>query len=485
MTGSGTRQKIFSNTMAKKSFDVVVIGTGSAGFSAIEGALSLGASVCVIEKERFGGECPNFACVPSKAILKAAKAYRLMGHAREYGIDLGSRSYDFKRVMKYRQGVVEAITGGGEHGDRYLKILDEMKGVERVIGEATFVDAHTVEVNGEEVYGKTIIIATGTVDFVPPIPGLDEINHWGWKEAISAKRQPKSMAIIGGGPVGCEIATFYASFGTRVLLLQANPVVLHREDAEISQIADSVLQHLGVEVITDAKITEIVNARGGVTGLNVERGGVAQMHAVEAVVVATGKRPNIDGLNLDAAGIRLDKRGALTTTKDQRTNVKHIFAAGDVDGGMQFTHTAHHEGWIAGHNAALLAKRKRTAPRKRDMRVVPRATFIDPEVASVGVTEAEARAKQKKLLIGRYLVGSLGRSVTDNSRVGMIKLIAHPTTRKILGAHMIGERAGEVIHEAALAMYLGAKIDKLAEMIHAFPTYSEGLKAAASSAKIE
>jgi len=466
------------------SYDVIIIGTGSAGFSALEGAKELGVSVCVIEKERFGGECPNYACVPSKAVLKAAAAYRLLGHAREFGIELGSRSFDFKKVIAYRKKVVDTITGGGDYGDRYIKILDKME-VDRVIGEAKFIDSHTVEVNGKNLHGKTIVIATGTVDFVPPIPGLSEIKFWGWKEALMPKRLPKSIAIIGGGPVGCEIATFYVSFGVRVILLQTNPVVLQREDLEISTIAGEALKKIGVEVYTNAQIKEVVSANGGVTGIKVNVGGKSEMLAVETVVVATGKRPNIANLGLDDAGVTMDKNGRFTTNKEQRTNVKHIFAAGDVDGGMQFTHTAHHEGWIAGNNAALIAKRKRTAPMKRDMRVVPRATFIDPEVASVGMTEEEARQKHKKLLIGRYKVGALGRAVTDNSRMGLIKLIAHPTTHKILGAHMIGERAGEVIHEAALAMYLGAKIDKLAEMIHAFPTYSEGLKAAAASSKIE
>jgi mercuric reductase len=466
------------------SYDVVIIGTGSAGFSALEAAKSLGASVCVIEKEKFGGECPNHACVPSKAILKAAGAYRLMGHAREFGIELGKRSFDFKKVMEYRSKVVSAITGGGEHGDRYEKIIDQLK-ADRIIGEANFIDAHTVEVNGKNIHGKAIVIATGTVDFIPPIPGLSEIKFWGWKEALMPKRLPKSMAIIGGGPVGCEIATFYASFGTRVILLQTSNVVLQREDLEISTIAGEALKKIGVEVYTNAQIKEVVSANGGVTGIKVYAGGKSEMLAVETVVVATGKRPNIASLGLDDAGVTMDKDGRFTTNKEQRTNVKHIFAAGDVDGGMQFTHTAHHEGWIAGNNAALIAKRKRTTPLKRDMRVVPRVTFIDPEVASVGMTEAEARQKHKKLLIGRYKVAALGRSVTDNSRFGLIKVIAHPTTRKILGAHMIGERAGEVIHEAAMVMFLGAKIDKLAEMIHAFPTYSEGLKAAAASSKIE
>lgn len=466
------------------AFDVIVIGSGSAGFSAIEGALSLGAKVCVIEKETFGGECPNFACVPSKALLKSASVYRNLGDVRAYGLDASGRSFVWTRVMAYRKQVVEAITGGGTHGDRYKTILTKLN-VDHRIGEAIFVDTHTIEVAGETLTAKAFVLATGTVDFVPPIPGLDQIPFWNWKKALQAKKQPKSLAIIGGGPVGCELATIFASFGTRVTLLQAPPVVLHREDAEISARALEALTDVGVNVIVGAQVTEGVNGRVGVMGLRVEAGGEETMHAVEQVLVATGKRPNTHGLNLDAAGVKLDERGGLETNAQGKTNQKHIFAAGDVDGGMQFTHTAHHEGWIAGYNAARVARKSRKKAMNRAEAVVPRVTFIDPEVASVGMTQAQVKEQHKKVLVGRYKVAALGRAVTDHDRRGLIKLVAEPKTKKLLGAHIISARAGEMIHECALAIHLGATMDQLASMIHAFPTYSEGIKAAAASAEIE
>jgi pyruvate/2-oxoglutarate dehydrogenase complex dihydrolipoamide dehydrogenase (E3) component len=468
----------------KKTYDVVILGTGSAGFSAVEGALALGASVCVVEKGKLGGECPNFACVPSKAVLKAAKVYRTMRHARDYGLEAGKISYDFEKVMAYRGEVVSAITGGGQHGDRYLKILKSLK-VTIKLGAGVFIDDHTIEVNGEMIYGKSIVIATGTTDFIPPIPGLESIKFWHWKDAIDAKRQPKALAIIGGGPVGCEIATFYATFGTRVVLLQSAPIILNREDIEIAQIALESMEKLGVDVRVDVKIKEIIDGRGGVYGVQVEQDGQTDTVAVEQIVVATGKRSNVKNINLEASGVLLDDRGVLKTNMEQATNIKHIFGAGDVVGGMQFTHTAHHEGYVAGYNAALRAKNKRSAVKKIDERVVPRATFVDPEVASVGMTAKEAIETFGSAVVGSYKVGMLGRAVTEHSRVGLVKIVAHPKTRKIIGGHMVGDRAGEVIHEVALAMYLNATVDKLAGMIHAFPTYSEGVKAAASSAKIE
>lgn len=467
-----------------QTFDVIIIGSGSAGFSAAESARKIGASVCVIEQEKLGGECPNFACVPSKAILKTASVYRAVLHAREFGVRTEKVSYDFESIMKYRESVVDKITGGGEFGNRYEKILNSLK-ITVKKGRAKFVDFHTIEVGGVNIVGKTFVIATGTVDFVPLIPGLEKMKYLRWKDVICIKRQPKSLAIIGGGPVGCEIATFFATFGTRVVLIQSAPQVLHREDAEIAKLARQALESLDIEVITNGNVVEVVNGGGGVYGVHVDVAGNRKMHAVEYVLLAAGNRANTSGLGLEKIGIVTNKRGDITTTKELRTNIPHIFAAGDVNGGLQFTHTAHHEGFIAGHNAALTAKKKRLVKMEIDERVVPRVTFLTSEVASVGMTENEAKAMYGKVLIGRYLVSSLGRSVTEKERNGLIKLVAHPKTHKILGGHIFSERAGEMIHEVALAIYLNTTIDKLASMIHAFPTYSEAVTAAAASVKLE
>ncbi|MBI4257258.1 NAD(P)/FAD-dependent oxidoreductase [Candidatus Uhrbacteria bacterium] len=468
--------------MAKQvPFDVIVIGSGSAGFSAIEAAVSQGARVCLIEGEHLGGECPNDACVPSKALLKAASVYRTLGNVREFGIEASGRSFDWKKVQAYRQRVVATITGG-VMGERYMQILKRLK-VTWKKGEARFIDSHTLEVNNERLIARAVVIATGSQEVIPPIDGLRDIRFWGWKEALTASRQPKSMAIIGGGPVACEIATFYASFGTRVVILQSAPMVLAREDEEISGRAHKALEAIGVEVVVDAQVLSCVNGGMGAIGLKVRIQKQESIFAVETVVVAAGKRPRVMHLGLEHAGLANGTH--LRTTPEQRTDQSHIFAAGDVDGGLMFTHTAHHEGWVAGHNAARVVLKKKGGLLKTDERVVPRATFIDPEVASVGMTQAQAIAKYGKVLVGRYEVQTLGRAVTDHVLGGLIKLIAHPKTRKLIGAHAICPHAGELIHEAALGIYLGATVDKMAGMIHAFPTYAEGLKAAASVTAVE
>ncbi|MBI4435522.1 NAD(P)/FAD-dependent oxidoreductase [Candidatus Uhrbacteria bacterium] len=473
-------------------FDVVVIGSGSAGFSAVEAAVGQGARVCLVEKGKLGGECPNEACIPSKALLKAASLYRALGTVREFGMDASGRSFNWTSVQGYRERVVARITGGAS-GERYLQTLKRLK-VTFKKGEAKFVDPSILDVGGERIAARAIVIATGTVDFIPPIDGLRDIRFWGWREALTTPRQPKSMAIIGGGPVACEIATFYASFGTRVIILQSAPAVLHREDEEISHRAQEALEQLGIEVVVGAEVLSCVNGGMGAIGLTVRReksglkagsgsAGKEEVFAVETVVVATGMRPNIGHLELGRAELASD--GELRTNQEQRTSRAHLFAAGDVDGGMMFTHTAHHEGWVAGHNAARAALKKKGGMLKTDERVVPRVTFLDPEVASVGMTQAQAKEKYGDVLVGRYEIGSLGRAVTDHAAGGLVKLVAHPKTRKLLGAHLICPHAGEMIHEAALAIELGSTIDKVAGMIHAFPTYAEGLKAAASLAKVE
>ncbi len=466
------------------TFDVIVIGSGSAGFAAVEAARAEGASVCLVEKGLLGGECPNWACVPSKALLKAAKVNRTVRDAQMFGVISGGQSHDWSRVMGYRHQVVASITGGGKKGDRYVNILERL-GVTVYFGSAVFEESDTIIVDGVRLRGKTFVIATGTVEYVPTIPGLREIPFLSSREALARVRQPKVMAIIGGGPVGCEVATIFASFGTRVLLLQGASRLLPREDEEISIMTKESLERLGIEVVTDARILQAIHAQSGVYGLNVQTDRETTTHAVDAVVVAAGKRANVEHLQLTIAGVHVDERGNIISNREQRTGARNVFVAGDVDGGMLFTHTAHHEGVVAGHNAARTAKGKRSGLRMSHEQVVPRVTFVDPEVASVGLTADEAKRRFKKVFVGRSFLSALGRGATDHTGPGLVKIVADPKTRKIIGCSILSPHAGEMIHEAALAIHLGATVEKLTSLIHAYPTYSEGLLSAAAQVKLE
>lgn len=468
--------------MAKKTYDVIVVGSGSAGFSAAEAASSLGASVCLVEKDKLGGECPNLACIPSKALLASARALRNAHETKLFGAACGVVSFQFEDIMKYRDRVVEKITGGGARGVRYEHLLKDLH-VDVVYGRAEFEDDRTVIVDNVRLEGKTMVIATGSTDFIPDIPGLDQVHFWHWYDALSKKRQPKSLAIIGGGPVACEIATFYATFGTRIVLIQRSSRLLSREDEECARFAEDQLRAMGVDIVTDATISNIVDGRGGVYGVHVDVRGVKTMHAVEQIVVATGKRARTSGL--EAAALKLDASGAVVVTKEQQTNKKHLFAAGDVCGGMILTNVAHHEGFVAGYNAALVALNKRSPKIIRDERVVPRVTFVEPEFASVGATAEDVKTRFGSVFVGRSQMQSLGRSLADHAPNGIVKLVAHPKTRKILGGSIIGPHAGEMIHEVSLAIYANLTMDKLAEMIHAFPTYAEAVRDAASQLTLE
>lgn len=458
-------------------FDVIVIGSGSAGSSAIETAHARGAKICVIERDAIGGECPNYACVPVKAMLKSAKLYHQVKHGLpKYGVHASKVRYSFSEIMNRKADVVSTITGKGKR----LKKAWESMGVKVVKGDAHFVDKHTVRVGSKQLTAKAFVIATGAKDFIPPIDGIESVDYLDYRKTTLLKRQPKSLVIIGGGPVGCEFATFFSLLGTKVTLIQLAPHVLQREDEEVSVIVERSMKEQGVNILTQAKALGVKKVSGGVQVTYQVKMGRRKTITVDKVLLAAGKRANIDDLNVKAAGIKTDAKGRLKISESLQTSSRHIFAAGDVSGGMLFTHMAHQEGDIAGWNAMQVIQKKRGL-RKRDMRVVPRVTFTLPEVASVGMTAKEAAAVKMKIVIGTFPLGALGRAVTEGERAGFMKVIVDKKTRLILGGHAVGTSVGEMMHEVALAMHMKITVDDLATMTHAFPTWSEGVLAAASS----
>lgn len=470
-----------------KHFDVVVIGAGSAGFSAAETAAAGGASVCLVEKDKLGGECPNWACVPSKALLRCAKAFRSATHAGEFGVVVRRVEYRFEEVMAYKDRVVKMLTGGGDVGSRY-EALAEQLGIEVVRGRAVFEDGKTVVVTKGrtklKIDGKAFVIAAGATEFIPQIEGLEKTGFWTFRDVMQLKAPPKSLIVLGGGPVGVELATFFGTFGIPTTLVHNGPFVLNREDEQIAQLATKALRNLGVEVLTEARVIKVgKKVKEKEVTLEIGDGTASrrETRTAEHILLAAGKRAATDGLGLELLGVKVNERGAILTNDLGQTNVLNVFAAGDIDEGLQFTHTAHHEGAIAGVNAAGLALGRKRGFVKRDLRVVPRVTFLEPQVASVGLTELQVKKQHKGAIVGRLGTQGLGRSITDTASEGLIKIVAHPQTREVLGGHMIGFCAGEVIHEIALAMQLHATIDDLSAMIHAFPTYSEAVIGAASN----
>ncbi len=453
--------------------DVIVIGGGSAGVAAALSAREAGAkSVCVIEEKLLGGDCPHEACVPSKVLLASARLYYKMAHeGGMFGVEAKSLSFDFARVVKRKTAVVNLITGNEKRLEKYL----EMQKIDVVKGRAYFVDASTIRVGARVLKSKAFVIATGSVDITPPIHGIEETPYLTYADVTKLKKLPSSIAIIGAGPVGTEMATFFAEVGVKTALLQIAPHILPREDEELSVLAEARLRTLGVSVLTKTIALGLKKERKGIR-LTYQTGkSPRKTMFVEKVLIASGKRPNVANLHLEAAGIK-EENGKIELAPTLRTKAKNIFVAGDASSHLAFTHTAHYEGSIAGFNAANVSKPK--SMQSVELGIVPRVTFTDPELASVGLTAQEAALAGHDIRILKTPLGVLGRAAVDGRREGMLKIIVEKKTDLILGAHMFGERSGEVIHEVALAMRTGVTAAVLQSGIRAYPTYSEGISLA-------
>ncbi|KKW30526.1 MAG: Dihydrolipoyl dehydrogenase [Candidatus Uhrbacteria bacterium GW2011_GWD2_52_7] len=457
---------------AALSVDIVVIGGGSAGLSAAFRAAEQGVRVCVVEYEKLGGECPNWACVPTKAMLKAASLYHTMRRdGARFGVRAKGLTLDVHALMKRKDAVVDVITGSGK---RMRKALDEA-GIEVVRGRATFTGKTTISVGERVIKAKSFIVATGSREYVPPIDGVDDVPVLTFRDAVSLKRLPESIVIIGGGPVGCEFATFFAKCGVRTTLMHIGPQLLSREDAELAGMAAERLRDVYVGLVPKCKVLSLRKSGKRVCVTYQSGTATRKTVMVDAVMLATGRRPNSDGLALEKAGATFDAEGHLRIDAALRV-APRVFAAGDVTGEWQFTHVAHHAGVLAADNA--VRSLRHAPPKRMRLDVVPHVTFIDPELASVGMTAEEAVSAGCAIDIKRFPVGALGRAVVDGKREGMFKVILDQSSGKILGAHLLSDRAGEVIHEVALAMHLGARWDDVASMMHAYPTYSEVIPAA-------
>ena len=459
--------------MNPKRYDVIVIGGGSAGISAAFSARAAGATVCVVERDKLGGECPYWACVPTKALLRSAKLYdTIRRHGARLGVRASGLRFDIAAAVGRKDAVVNAITGGGRRIGAELR----KAGIDVLRGRAVFTSKTMITVGDEKLAGKAFIVATGSTDYVPAIDGIEDVPMLSFREAVSLTRLPRSLAILGAGPVGCEFATYFAMCGVDVALLQTAQQILPRDDAELAALAAAALAEKGVDIVTKARTLTLRSVKRRIAMVYQRGNEKRRTRTVDAVLLAAGRRPNIDGLHLEKAGaVFTDGRVGIDRML-RISGTARVFAAGDVTGEMQFTHVAHHAGAAAGVNAARSAKRG--GGRRFSADVVPRVTFTDPELASVGMTAAEATAAKRDVIIKRFPVGALGRAVVDGSQGGLLKVVVDKRSGLVLGAGMLGEHAGDVIHELALAMYANIRFDDVQAMIHAYPTYSEAIPAA-------
>ena len=448
--------------------DLLIIGGGTAGETAARTAVGNIGSVAVIEKEKVGGDCIYNACIPTKALVHSARVNKRRRSADFFGLPDCDVKADYSRVKEAKDSIINGIAK-----DRDTKL--EARGVILFRGQARFRNPHEVEVGDTLIKADRIIIATGSAPAVPPIPGLADTGFITNVEALQLTEVPARLAIIGGGAVGVEFAQIFSSFGAHVTIFEAAERILAVEDEDISSEATRLYGKRGIEVLTSAAVNEI-KADGKfkvISGRKADGGNFSL--TFDEILVATGRRPVLDRLNLKDAGVDFTRKGIIVE-RTLRTSSPHIWAAGDVTGIAMFTFVAWEQGRLAVDNAV------NGASGKLDYTVLPHATFSDPEIAGVGMTEAQAIKTGYKVKTGKFAFADITRAIVADETDGFIKVITDAQSGHILGGHIIGAEASSLIHEIAAAMAGGITARKIADTFHAFPTLSEGVRYACQAA---
>ncbi|MBF9015076.1 MULTISPECIES: NAD(P)/FAD-dependent oxidoreductase [unclassified Oceanispirochaeta] len=434
-------------------YDVVVIGAGSGGITSAVTAAGFGKKVLLIDKNKPGGECTWSGCIPSKALIhEAKKVFTVRNEVKEY-------SYDSKTALDHVHAVRDKI-----YSHETPEALSR-SGIEYLQGEASFKDSRTVLVGDREIKGKKYIISTGSSPFVPPIDGLDSVSYLTNENIFELERLPESLIILGGGAIGIEMAQAVSRLGTEVQIVEMMPVLIFREEMEFSLAIQKCLAEEGVKLHLGAKATQVTRSEDQIA-LRYEKDGTEQTIKADSLLVAIGRKPNMDGLELDKAGIRYNKKGIEVNSRLQTSQTK-IYAIGDVAGPYQFSHMANAQGILATQNAILPFKRKINYDH------VAWVTFTEPEIARAGMTEAEARESHgDSIRIYDYDFNQLDRAMTGGQTIEKMKVILN-RKGKILGISILADRAGELIGEAQLLKTRGINFAKMGSVIHPYPTYSE------------
>jgi len=471
-------RRVYARWKKPPAFDrnVVVIGAGSAGLTAAYISAAVKAAVTIIEKERMGGDCLNTGCVPSKALIRSAKLLSHVARAKEFGIRSASADFDFADIMERVQRVVRTVAPH-DSAERYAGL-----GAEVIQGTARITSPWTVEVAAPEgtrtLATRAIIVAAGARPFVPPIPGLEEVGYLTSENVWALRALPRRLVVLGGGPIGSELAQAFARFGSKVTQVEMFPRILMREDPEVSEAVGQRFRAEGIDVLTDHKATAF-RIENGEKVMLVEHAAREVRIPFDEVLIAVGRVANTRGYGLEELGIATTKAGTIETNQYLQTIYPNVYACGDVAGPFQFTHTASHQAWYAAVNALFGTFRKLRV----DYSVIPWATFTDPEVARVGLNETEAREKGIAHEVTRYGIDDLDRAITDEEAHGFVKVLTAPGKDKILGATIVGEHAGDLIAEYVAAMKHGIGLNKILGTIHVYPTLAEANKYAAGNWK--
>lgn len=457
-------------------YDLLILGSGSTAFAAAIQANELGARVAMVERRTLGGTCANRGCLPSKNLIEAARIVWEAAHPRYDGLAPARVEVDFPTLVRQKDDVVRDY-----RAKKYASVADSI-GVEVLAGDAHLTGPHTIELDGWTVEADRLLIATGSRPTVPPIPGLDTVPYLtsdllDAEEVGRLTELPESLVVLGGGYVAVELAQMFARLGSRVTLV-ARSALLRGYEPALGETLGQAFAAEGIEVLTNARV-ERVSSDGGGVAVAVETASAGRILRAARLLVATGRAPNTDGLDLPSADVAVDGDGFVTVNAGLRTSQSHIWAAGDVigvqHGSQMATPIGARQGRLVADNALA------DAGRRFDGSVIPRAIFVDPPIGVVGQTEAEVKARHHPAVVATTPLEYVPRAGAIHKTGGFVKMIASTIDERILGVHVIGESAPEIIHEAAMAMHFNAKINDFVELIHVYPTMAEALKIGAQA----
>lgn len=462
-------KKVYKGFNRPSHFDtnMVVIGAGSGGLVTSYIAAATKAKVTLIEKHKMGGDCLNTGCVPSKALIKSAAVAHQVNNASAFGVQSKVEHVDFTKVMTRIKDVIGEIEPH-DSVERYTEL-----GVDCIQGEARIVDPYRVEVNGATITTRNIVIATGARPSLPPIDGIEACPYYNSDTIWDLKTQPKNLLVLGAGPIGCELAQSFLRLGSSVTILTRSGRVLPKEDGDVAALVKSKLEDEGLSFLQASSIKQITaGTTPGKHSLEYEQNGMHQTITFDCLLLATGRTPNTKGFGAEELDLELNENGTFEVNEYLQTKFPNIYAVGDVAGPYQLTHAASHQAWYAAVNGLFGGIKKF----KADYRVIPWATFTDPEIARVGFSETEAIASDTPYEVTRYDLGDLDRAIADGANFGIVKVLTVPGSDKILGACIVGKHAGDLLAEFVLAMKQNIGLNKILGTIHTYPTLMEANK---------
>ena len=450
-------------------YDMTIIGGGSGGLTAARIATALGANVLLVDKERLGGDCLNYGCVPSKSMIHVARVVQQAKESAKLGLLPADLGVDMAKVSAYIQGVIGRV---GEAEKVYTE------GVTVKFGHVSFNSATELSLNGETFTSRNTLIATGSHPAVPKVEGLEEVGYLTNEGAFDLTQLPASLIIVGGGPIGVELGQAFERLGSKVTIIQGPERIMPKEDPEVSETVAKVLISEGIEIVTGARFVK-ASRNGNKKVVTAKRGNELLTYEADEILLALGRQANVEGLNLEATGVTYDSKG-IKVDEYLQSSASNILAIGDVIGGYLFTHVAAYQAGVAVRNALVPVGKK-----KVDYRVVPWCTFTDPEAARVGLTPDEAEKEHKQVRIVKFPWADIDRAQAEGETVGFIKLVLAGKKDEIVGAHMVGARAGEMLGEMALAMQNKLNLNDILNTIHAYPTMNTGIQQTVFEAYLE